>query len=92
MFRPLISFVSGWVAAQLFLCALLAADIGAMHSLIIASDAPWLPIAMLSLSLGALVGAASVGTAFALGRNERAGTGAPALLLSPVPVRVRRDR
>lgn len=92
MVRPLISFLSGWVAAQLFLCALLVADIGDIRSLIVASDTPWLPIAMLSLSLGALVGAASIGTALALDRNERAGTRAPAPMLSPVPARVRRDR
>lgn len=92
MSRLLVSFLSGWVAAQLFLCGLLALDIGAMRTLIAASDAPWLPIAMLSLSLGALVGAGSVGTAFDLGRNEKAGTDVPAPMLSPVPVRVRRVR
>lgn len=92
MSRLLEGFLSGWVAAQLFLCALLAADIGDIRTLIAASDAPWLPIAMLSLSLGALVGAASMATAFALCRNEGAGTEVPAPMLSHVPARVRRGR
>jgi hypothetical protein len=87
--RLIVSFFSGWIAAQLFLCGLLAFDIGGLRTLIVGADAPWLPLAMLSLSLGALVGAASVGTAFSWAdRSECDGGRLPALALAPV----RRDR
>ena len=56
------NFISGWLAAQFFLVGLLLLDVGGFGLLVWNSDAPLLPIAMLSLSLGMLVGVASMGT------------------------------
>jgi hypothetical protein len=61
--RPLlVPLLLGWLAAQLFLGALLLLDVGGVGALIFHSEWPVLPAMMLSISLGGLVGAAMVAT------------------------------
>ena len=65
--RTLITgFATGFAAAQAFLVGLVALDLGGFGSLLAAASEPWLPLGLLSVALGGLVGAAASVTAFVL--------------------------
>ena len=62
-------FLTGFMAAQVFLVLMLAFDIGALGSRIGAAANPLLPLGLMAGALGTLVGTAAGATATALPRN-----------------------
>lgn len=80
--------LAGATAAVVFVVGLLSFDIGGLGSLIAASSAPALPIAMITGSLVlTLSGAAMAAAIMRIGRddNDRGGH------LRPIPLRIRAD-
>lgn len=59
-------FALGYVAAQIFIGALLATDAFGLAGLVARSAAPVLPVALLSVFLGLATGVSAYATAFAL--------------------------
>lgn len=86
------NFFSGWLAAQSFVLALLLLDIGGIGTLIGGSDQPLLPVGMLSLSLGALIGAASMATIAPSPRARRGGHRVAASALQSARIQAVRAR
>ena len=66
----LTGFLTGFVAAQVFVVLMLGFDVGMLGSRIGAASNPLLPLGLLAGALGALVGTAACATAFALPHSE----------------------
>jgi len=62
---------AGWLAAQLFLAALVFLDVNGIGGLLARADDPGLPLLLLSLALGGLVGIGALATGLARSGHQR---------------------
>lgn len=64
---PWLDFLGGWAAAQVFLATLILSDSNGIAGLLTRAGDPLLPVAMLSVVLGGVVGIAALATGLAGG-------------------------